>query len=157
MKFPRATHSVVHCRTQVEAVALKAALGQRLQDCGLELHPTKTRIVYCQDDDRRGTYPETSFDFLGYTFRPRRSKNRHGKYFINFTPAVSSKAQTAMRQVIHAWRLHLKVDRTIDDLSRMFNPIVRGWIQYYGRFYRSALYPVLRHLNRVLAMGAAQV
>lgn len=149
-----ADDAVVHCRTYAAAVALKAALAQRFEACGLELHPVKTRIVYCQDDKRRGTYPETSFDFLGYTFRPRRSKNRHGEHFINFTPAVSNKAQAAMRQRIHDWRLHLQVGSTIDDLSHMVNPVVRGWIQYYGRFYRSALYPVLRHLNRVLARWA---
>ena len=146
-----ADDAVVHGRTAAAAEQLKADLGDRLATVGLELHPTKTRIVYCQDDDRQGTYPETCFDFLGYTFRPRRSKSRQGHYFINFTPAVSAAALTAMRQTIHDWRLHLKVDRTLDDLARWVNPIVRGWIQYYGRFYPSALYPMLRHLNRALA------
>jgi RNA-directed DNA polymerase len=125
-----------------------------MRECKLELHPTKTRIVYCQDDDRRGRYPITSFDFLGYTFRPRRSKNRWGKFFINFTPAVSNKALTAMRQTIHDWRMQLKIDHTLDDLSQRYNPVVRGWIQYFGKFYPSALYPVLRHFNRALARWA---
>ena len=145
-----ADDAVVHCRSYAAAAALKEDLARRLAECGLELHPTKTRIVYCQDDDRRATYPETRFDFLGYTFRPRRSKNRHGKYFINFTPAVSNAALKAMRHIVHDWRLHLQGFRTIKDLAHEYNPIVRGWMEYYGRFYPSALYPLLRHVNRAL-------
>ena len=151
-----ADDAVVHCRSYAAAAALKADLARRLAECGLELHPTKTRIVYCHDDDRRGTYAETSFDFLGYTFRPRRSKNRHGQYFINFTPAVSNAAVNAMRRTVHAWRLHLQVGRTITDLARQYNPVVRGWMQYYGRFYPSALYPLLRHVNRALVRWASR-
>src|SRR5690606_32261031 len=117
-----------------DAQRLRDSLEGRFGECGLELHPTKTRIVYCKDDDRRGEHPETAFDFLGYTFRPRRSKNWRGEYFINFTPGVSNQAKKAMRQTIHDWRMHLKPDKTLEDLSRMFNPIVRGWINYYSRF-----------------------
>ena len=87
-----ADDAIVHCRTEVEAQEVRAAIAERLRECGLELHPEKTKIVYCKDDDRRGTYPNEKFDFLGYTFRPRRSKNRAGKYFINFSPAVSDQA-----------------------------------------------------------------
>jgi RNA-directed DNA polymerase len=150
VKFPRATHPVIHCRTLKEAEALLIHLEERFTECHLELNREKTRIVYCRDDDRKGNYPVTSFDFLGYTFRPRRSKNRWGKYFINFSPAVSNAACKRMRQTIRGWRLHLKVDRDIEDLSRMFNPVVRGWINYYSRFYKSQLYGVLRHLDRSL-------
>jgi RNA-directed DNA polymerase len=145
-----ADDAVTHCRTKAEAEGLLERLHGRFNECGLELHPDKTRIVYCKDDDRRGDYPEIKFDFLGYTFRPRRSKNRYGKFFINFTPGVSNKAAKAMRHTIRNWRIHLKPDKSIDDISRMFNPVIRGWINYYGRFYKSALYPVLRHMNRVL-------
>jgi RNA-directed DNA polymerase len=149
-----ADDAVVHCRSEAEAERLKAALATRFAAVKLALHPTKTRIVYCQDDDRRQSYPHTGFDFLGYTFRPRRSKNRHGKSCINFTPAVSRLAQTAMRQRIHDWRLHLKPDVTLEDLARMVNPVVRGWVQYFGQFYKSARYGVLRHLNRALVHWA---
>ena len=145
-----ADDAVTHCRTKAEAEGLLERLHGRFNKCGLELHPDKTQIVYCKDDDRRGDYPEIKFDFLGYTFRPRRSKNRYGKFFINFTPGVSNKAAKAMRHTIRNWRIHLKPDKSIDDISRMFNPVIRGWINYYGRFYKSALYPVLRHMNRVL-------
>lgn len=145
-----ADDGVVHCRTEAEARYLLAALQERFKACGLALHPDKTRIVYCKDDDRRGEYPETRFDFLGYTFRPRRAKNRYGKFFVSFTPGVSNEAAKAMRQRIHDWRMHLKPDKSLEDLSRMFNPVLRGWINYYGGFYKSALYPTLRHMNRAL-------
>lgn len=118
----------------------------------MELHPTKTRIVYCQDSNRREKYSNTSFDFLGYTFRPRLSKGTSGQYFASFSPAVSRKAQTAMRQAVRDWQLHLKTSGSLEDLARMVNPIVRGWIQYYGLFHKSALYGVLNHLNRALIL-----
>ncbi len=149
-----ADDAIVHCRTEREAQAVKAAIAMRLQECRLELHPEKTKVVYCKDDDRRGNYPNEKFDFLGYTFRPRRSKNRHGKYFINFTPAVSDKAGKAIRAEMRSWKLHLRSDKAIEDLARMFNPITRGWLQYYGRYYRSALYPLMRQLDRSLARWA---
>jgi RNA-directed DNA polymerase len=145
-----ADDGVTHCRTQAEAEELLKQLDLRFKECGLELHSDKTRIVYCKDDDRRGDYPETKFDFLGYSFRPRRSKNRYGKFFINYTPAVSNKACKAMCQTIRQWRLHLKPDKDLEDISRMFNPVLRGWINYYGRYYKSAMYPVLRHMNQAL-------
>jgi RNA-directed DNA polymerase len=149
-----ADDAVIHCRTQKEAKSLLIDLGERFKQCKLELNTEKTRIVYCKDDDRKGNYPLTLFDFLGYTFRPRRSKNRWGKCFINFSPAVSNAASKAMRQTIRGWRMQLKSDVGIDDLSRMFNPVVRGWINYYGCFYKSQLYSVLRHMNRALMYWA---
>lgn len=149
-----ADDAVIHCRTQKEAESLLIDLGERFKQCKLELNTEKTRMVYCKDDDRKGNYPLTSFDFLGYTFRPRRSKNRWGKCFINFSPAVSNAASKAMRQTIRGWRMQLKSDVGIDDLSRMFNPVLRGWINYYGCFYKSQLYSVLRHMNRALMYWA---
>ena len=140
-----------HCGSESQAQALKSSLERRFAECGLELHPTKTKIVYCKDDDRRGSYLDEKFDYLGYTFRARRSKNRWGKFFINFSPGVSNAATKAIREEIRNWQLRCRVDRWIDDLARMFNPIIRGWITYYGRYYKSALYPTLRYLNRCLA------
>jgi RNA-directed DNA polymerase len=145
-----ADDGLVHGGSREELERLLGRLRERFAECKFELHPAKTRIVYCRDDDRRRQYPETTFDFLGYTFCPRRAKNWRGRFFVSFLPAVSNKAATAMRQVIHNWRLHLKPDKSIEDLSRMFKPIVRGWIGYYGRFYKSRLYRVLRHLNCAL-------
>jgi RNA-directed DNA polymerase len=149
-----ADDAVIHCRNKEEAETLLKELNRRFNECKLELHADKTRIIYCKDDDRTGDHPEISFDFLGYTFRPRRSKNRYGKFFINFTPAVSNKACKAMRQSIRGWRMHLKPDKEITDLSRMFNAVIRGWVNYYGHFYKSQLYSVLRHLNRALTLWA---
>jgi RNA-directed DNA polymerase len=149
-----ADDGVAHCRTRREVEELLEQLHKRFRECLLELHPDKTRIVYCKDDDRRGDFPETKFDFLGYTFRPRRSKNRYGKFFISFTPGVSNEAGKDMRQTIRQWRLHLKPDKTLEDFSHVFNPVLRGWINYYGRFYKAAMYPVLRHMNRALVHWA---
>lgn len=106
---------IAHGQSEVQAHWLQARIATRLAQCHLELHPTKTHMVYCKDADRRGTFSREHFDFLGYTFRPRRSKNRWGKYFINFTPAVSARATKAMRQTIRSWRLHLRSDKTLDD------------------------------------------
>ena len=149
-----ADDGVAHCRSMRQAEELHESLKERFAECGLELNPTKTRIVYCKDDDRTGNYPVTRFDFLGYTFRARRSKNRYGKHFVNFTPAVSNTAKKAMQQTIRGWRMHLKPDKTLEDLSRMFNPVIRGWINYYGYFYRSELYAVLRHMDRAIIRWA---
>ena len=149
-----ADDAIVHCRTEAEAQEVRAAIAARMEECRLELHPVKTKIVYCKDEDRRRRYPNEKFDFLGYGFQPRRSKNRFGKYFINFSPAISDKAGKSIRVEIRSWNLHLRSDKAIEDLSRMFNPIIRGWLQYYGRFYRSALYPPMRRLDRSLARWA---
>ena len=151
-----ADDAIVHCRTKREAEEVREAIAARLTDCRLELHPEKTQIVYCKDDNRRGNYPIEKFDFLGYTFRPRRSKNHRGKYFISFTPAVSNKAARAIRAKIRSWHLPVRSDKSIEDLSRMFNPIVRGWLQYYGQYYRSAMYPSMRHLDRALTRWASR-
>ena len=149
-----ADDGITHCRTEAQAKLLLKALDVRFKECGLELHPEKTKIVYCKDDDRRGEYPVTSFDFLSYTFRPRRSKNRWGKFFVSFLPGVSNKAGKAMRQKARKWKMHLRSDKSLEDLSRMFSPVIRGWINYYGKFYKSALYPTLRQLNRTLVRWA---
>ena len=151
-----ADDAVCHCKSEAQAETLKHELSERLKEVGLELHPEKTKIVYCKDDDRREDYPSISFDFLGYTFRPRRSKNRWGKYFINFSPAISNKAAKAIRQRARSWRWHLRSDKTLEDLSRMFNSIIQGWINYYGRYYKSALYPTLRSLDRRLVRWATR-
>jgi len=149
-----ADDGITHCRTEAEAKLLLKSLDVRFKECGLELHPEKTKIVYCKDDDRRGEYSDTSFDFLSYTFRPRRSKNRWGKFFVSFLPGVSNKAGKAMRQKAWKWKMHLRSDKSLEDLSRMFSPVIRGWINYYSKFYKSALYPTLQHLNRTLVRWA---
>ncbi len=110
--------------------------------------------MYCKDDGRRGSYENEKFDFLGYTFRARSSKNRHGQFFVNFSPAVSDKAAKAMRQTMRGWRLQLRSDKSIEDIGHMFYSTINGWINYYGKFYKSELYPVFEHFNRLLVRWA---
>ncbi len=149
-----ADDAVCHCSSELQARRLQAELKRRFAECGLTLHPSKTQIVYCKDNVRRGHYPIQKFDFLGYTFRPRMSMNRWGKTFVNFSPGISNQAAKAIRQTIRDWRLKCRIDKRLDDLGRMFNPIIRVWITYYGRYHQSALYPALRHLDLCLARWA---
>jgi RNA-directed DNA polymerase len=127
-----ADDALCHCRTREQAERVITRLTGRFAECGLALHPVKTRLVYCKDDDRRGDYPATSFDFLGHTFRARRSKNRWGKHFVNFCAAISAKAGKRIRQEIRSWRLHHRTDKSLEDLAHMFHARIRGWVNYYG-------------------------
>jgi RNA-directed DNA polymerase len=150
-----ADDAIVHCRSEREARLVLEAIRGRFVQCGLELHPTKTRIVYCKDADRRGKYEDVAFDFLGYTFQPRRAKNRWGKFFVSFLPAMSTKAAKVVRATIRSWRMaSTRNNQRLEDLARLVNPSVRGWMNYYGRFYRSKCVQVLRHLNEALAAWA---
>jgi RNA-directed DNA polymerase len=145
---------IVHCRSEKQARFMKAMIERRLLDCKLELHPEKTKIVYCKDDNRRGNHPNQKFDFLGYTFRPRTVKDRCNRYFVGFNPAVSDKAAKSMRRTIRGWRIHRMSDKSLEDISRLFDATIRGWLNYYGRFYKSALDPILDQLNRALRKWA---
>jgi RNA-directed DNA polymerase len=148
--------AVIHCTSEEQARQVRDALAQRLADVGLRLHPDKTRIVYCKDADRRGSHEHTAFTFLGYAFRPRLAKSRYGHHFVSFLPAVSKDAVKAMSREVRSWHLARRSDKTLDDLARMFNSIVQGWINYYGRFYKSGLLSFLRRLNRHLARWACR-
>ncbi len=145
---------VVHCKSEWRAHFVLDAIARRLAQCGLEVHPAKTRIVYCKDEYRRATYANERFDFLGYTFRPRLSKSKVGKHFVNFSPAVSDDALKAMSRELWSWRLNCRSDKSLGDLARMFNKTVQGWINYYGRFYKSRLYPLFRRMNEYLVRWA---
>jgi RNA-directed DNA polymerase len=147
---------VVHCDSQARAQQVRVAIEDRLAQVGLRVHPDKTKLVYCKDADRRQKYPLTSFVFLGYEFRPRLAKNRYGKCFVSFLPAVSNQAMKAMSQRVRSWHWTRRSDKSLDDLARMFNPVVQGWINYYGRFYRSWLVRFLRRLNRHLVGWATR-
>jgi RNA-directed DNA polymerase len=149
-----ADDAVAHCKSESQAKEVLEAIARRMAEVGLELHPDKTRIVYCKDSDRKGSYEHERFDFLGYTFRPRRSKSRHGHYFVNFSPAVSDDAKRAIGREIRSWHIARRSDKSLSDLARMFNPIVQGWINFYGRFYKSMLLLVLRRINDRLVRWA---
>ncbi|MGZ6838678.1 MAG: group II intron reverse transcriptase/maturase [Blastococcus sp.] len=150
--FERYAHDVVvHVRTERHAREVRTAITARLAECGLELNEAKTVTVYCRDEKRDGPYDgPTRFDFLGYTFRPRLVRTQTGRYFVGFTPAVADKAGKRMRSVIRRWRIHRRTTWTLDDLAREINPVTRGWITYYGRFHRSALYPTLHSIDKYL-------
>ena len=151
VKFERYADDVlVHCSTHREAEQVLASIKVRLKACGLELNEEKTKVVYCKDAKRNGSYSHESFDFLGYTFCPRLSKNRWGKTFVNFTPAISNQALRRIGQELRSWQLHLRSDKSLTDLARMFNTHVQGWVNYYGRFYKSAMYPVLKRIEGYL-------
>ena len=152
VRFERyADDVVIHAATRSQAESLLEAVRNRLKECHLEVHPEKTKIVYCKDSDRCGTYDHIKFDFLGYTFRPRRAKNRWGKFFVSFLPAVSTKAAKKIRATIRDWRLGAtRNNQSLEELAQFVNPYVRGWVNYYGRYYRSALTPILRYLERSL-------
>jgi group II intron reverse transcriptase/maturase len=151
-----ADDAVVHCATERQARQVWAALSERLGELGLELHPDKTRVVYCKDDRRRGDYPHTSFTFLGYTFQPRGARTKHGSLMVSFLPAVSAVALVAKGQEARQWRLHSRTTLTLGDLADWINPIVRGWMSYYGRFRPSALYPLLQRINTYLMRWAGR-
>jgi RNA-directed DNA polymerase len=159
-KFPEipferyADDIIVHCKSEKQARWLRTTIEKRLAQCELELHPEKTKIAYCKDCDRTGDYPNERFDFLGFTFRPRGAMSRMGKHFVGFLPAVSNKAAKSLRDQMRSWRLHRQSDKSLLDLSLMFNPMIRGWITYYGSYYKSALYPLFDHLNRALKRWA---
>jgi group II intron reverse transcriptase/maturase len=145
---------IVHCRSEREAQTVLAAICMRLAACGLELHATKTRIVYCKDGRRRREYERTSFDFLGFTFQARLARSRRGEGFVGFLPAISRKAAMAIRQQIREWRLLSRTHQHLADLARLTDATVRGWMNYYGQFYRSECQKILHHLNRVLVAWA---
>jgi RNA-directed DNA polymerase len=146
-----ADDSICHCRSEQEAQMLKAAIMERMAACKLELNEAKTKIVYCKDEDRKGSYVHEQFDFLGFTFMARRSKNRWGKYFVNFSPAISTKAKKKISAEIRSWNLQERSDKSLVDLANMFNARLQGYINYYSKFYKSAMYPLFQRLNERLA------
>ena len=150
-----ADDGLAHCRTEQEAEALKAELQARLAACGLEMHPTKTKIVYCKDGKRQSSYPNVKFDFLGYCFRPRRTmRSSDRNLFCGFNPAVSPAALTAMRSTIRDLNIRRRADLSLGDIAQKLNPLLRGWIEYYGRYAPSALSPLLRYVNPTLVAWA---
>ena len=141
---------VVHCITEHKATELVQSIGKRLEACRLSLHPEKTRIVYCKNSTRRRNYPNVKFDFLGFSFQPRMIRRKGGTFFLGYTPAISMKAAKRLRDVIRSWQLQNRTDLSLEDLARKLNPVVRGWVNYYGSFRRSALSSVLNPLHYIL-------
>jgi RNA-directed DNA polymerase len=151
-----ADDAVVHCVSKEQAEQVLGALVRRMEEVGLRLHPDKTRIVYCKDGQRRGDHEHTSFTFLGFTFRGRKAMGKDGKSFMGFLPAMSTEALKAKRAELRALRIHRRTTLTLDDLARWLNPIVAGWMGYYGRFYRSAMAHLLQRVNAYLRRWAGK-
>ena len=156
VEFERfADDAVVHCATERQARRVLAALSDRMESVGLRLHPDKTKIVYCRDRKRRFDYDCTSFTFLGYTFRPRKAPTRDGKsMFTAFLPAISKDALKDKSRTVRRWRLHLRTTLDLEGLAEWMNPVIRGWMTYYGRFYRTEMYALLRRINTYLMRWA---
>jgi RNA-directed DNA polymerase len=142
-----ADDGVIHCKSKSQAELGLQEIAERFKECKLELHLGKTKIVYCKDVNRQEAFENIQFTFLGYTFRPRKAVDKYGRVYVNFLPAVSRDALKAMRQTIRGWHLQLKCDKELKELSAMFNAVLRGWQNYYGRFYGSAMSAIWRHLN----------
>lgn len=150
-----ADDGLAHCKTEKQAKQILYCLRKRFAECGLELHPDKTKIVYCKDSNRKSEHQNTSFDFLGFTFRQREAMNkRYNLRFVSFTPAVSKIAMKAMRAKIKKCRIGRRSELSIDDIAQKCNPILQGWINYYGQFHFSALDSIWRHFNKTLIKWA---
>lgn len=147
--------AVVHCEDQQQAHMLWEAIDQRMQEVGLRLHPDKTRVVYCKDSNRRDVYSQVSFTFLGYTFRPREAQNKRTKVkFTSFLPAMSRDKLVEKGRQVRRWEMHRRPNETLESLAEKINPIVRGWMTYWGRFYRTEMDPLLRRINTYLMRWA---
>jgi RNA-directed DNA polymerase len=156
VEFERfADDAVVHCATERQAYEVLAALSERLAGVGLRLHPDKTKVVYCKDRKRRLSSGNTSFTFLGYTFRARKAPTRDGKsMFSAFLPAMSRDALKDKGRIVRRWKLHLRTTLDLAELAEWMNPVIRGWMNYYGKFYRTEMFALLRRINTYLVRWA---
>jgi RNA-directed DNA polymerase len=145
-----ADDAVVHCVSQRQARMLVRAIADRMAEVGLGLHPAKTRIVYCKDGKRQLDDEHTAFTFLGFTFRARGARGARGERFTSFLPAISKDALGKLGAEVRRWRLHRWTGLSLTDVAQRINLIVRGWMQYYGAFYRTALYRLLQRINTYL-------
>lgn len=156
-EFPRnefcryADDAIVHCYSRAQAEDILLKLAKRLGQCGLELHPGKTKVVYCKDSNRKGNDENVSFTFLGYTFMPRKAKGRKGVEFTSFIPAISQEAQKRIRQIIRRWKLLRIPNITLEEIAERYNSVIRGWLNYYGKYGKAILANVLEHIDKHLA------
>lgn len=149
-----ADDAVVHCRSLKQAEDVMQSIASRLAECGLTMHPEKSKIVYCRKSHRNKAYPTVQFTFLGFTFRPRKAKDKHGRYFTNFLPAVSDTALKRMRQTVRSWRLHRRTLATLQELAWQYNSTIRGWMNYYETFYKTAMQGLYQYLDQKLRQWA---
>ena len=145
-----ADDGLLHCRSEREAIVLQQAIGERFLNCHLELHPTKTKIIYCRDANRKGKYINIQFEFLGFVFRGRLAKSRQGKYFNSFSPAVSRASAKSIHKRMREWKLTRWTNAELGDIASKVNSSLRGWWNYFGEFYPRALKRVFAHFNTLL-------
>jgi RNA-directed DNA polymerase len=145
---------VAHCKTETESLKVKEFLEKRLAECKLELHPEKTKIVYCKDGNRREDYPNTSFDFLGYTFRARLVRTLKGDYFVGYGPGVSNKSKKRLLDKMRKLKIHRKVQTDLEILAEIMNPILRGWINYFDKYHKTAILSTLTKVDGILVSWA---
>ncbi len=146
-----ADDTICHCNTEKECKDLLVAIKERFTQCHLRLNEEKTKIVFCKTSRRKGHYEQTSFDFLGFTFRPRGAKDRkNNMLFTSFLPAISKKSRNSIAIAIKDWHLNKLLHRPMSEIAVLIEPQVRGWIQYYSRFGRTEFWKVMRHLNNAL-------
>ncbi len=129
-------------------------IASRLKECGLTMHPEKSKIVYCKDSNRTESYPNEQFTFLGFTFRPRAAQNKKLQYFTSFLPGASDDALKRMRQTVRGWRIHRQTPATLAELAQQCNPTIRGWWNYYGTFYQTAMRGLGQYIDRKLVRWA---
>jgi RNA-directed DNA polymerase len=151
-----ADDAVVHCRSREQAEDVMQAIAARLAACGLTMHPEKSKVVYCKDGKRCASHAHVSFTFLGFTFRPRAARGKGHRVFTGFLPGASNEALKRMRQTVRGWRLPGRTPATLADLARQCNPVIRGWWNYYGAFYRTAMCNIAMHIDRALERWARQ-
>lgn len=149
-----ADDAVVHCRSRKQAEYVMQSIASRLAECGLTMHPEKSKIVYCKDSNRIARHPHVSFTFLGFTFRPRKAKNQQEQAFTSFLPGASDAALKRMRQTVRGWRLNRQTHVPLAELAKLYNPVIQGWWNYYGAFYQTAMHNVFQHIDRALKRWA---
>ena len=145
-----ADDGLLHCQSRRQAEYIMQKIAARFRECKLEIHPDKSRIVYCKDRNRKEEHPTIKFDFLGYTFKPRRCIDKKGDLHSNYLPAISSTSKKAIHAEMRSWHVQLKTDKELNDIACMFNPILKGWYQYYGKFYSTDMQRIWMRFNRYL-------
>lgn len=131
-------------------------MNKRFHDCGIRIHPKKTKVIYCKDKLRNGNFSKVSFTFLGYEFKARPTRNlKTGLVFMGFNPAIPRTTLKQMRKIIKfKWKIGISSNLSLEELAVRFNPIIRGWINYYGKFFKSSLHSLARYLNETLCKWA---
>jgi group II intron reverse transcriptase/maturase len=142
---------IVHCVSQKQAEYILNRIRERLGQCKLELNEEKTSIVYCKHEGRNENYPKVTFDFLGYRFRPMTSYNRRTKQkFLGFNASISMKSQVKIVEQVKEKGSRINCCKNIEDVAKVLNPSIRGWLNYYGYIGKRNMSKVFLVINRRL-------